>query len=167
MTETKKASESESKLTWIVTPSDLNRHGTLFGGQLLALADRVAAMAALRHSRLDCVTVSIDKVDFVAPVHNGYILDMTARAHFTARTSMEIYVEAVAEEPRTGDRQLVCEAFFSFVAVGDGNKPIPIPQIELETDRDRRLNKEAKARYEARKAGRNTARTARPGKPIS
>ena len=160
MSESKKASESESKLAWIVTPADLNRHGTLFGGQLLAMADRVAAMAALRHSRLDCVTVSIDKVDFVAPVRNGYILDLTSRVHFTARTSMEIYVEAYAEEPRSGDRQLVCEAFFSFVAVGEGNKPIPIPQVELETDRDKRLNKEAQARYEARKAGRAQARTA-------
>ncbi|MEZ5993651.1 MAG: acyl-CoA thioesterase [Planctomycetota bacterium] len=154
MTEAKKASESESRLAWIVTPADLNRHGTLFGGQLLALADRVAAMAALRHSRLDCVTVSIDKVDFVAPVHHGYILDMTARVHFTARTSMEIYVEATAEEPRSGTRQLVCEAFFSFVAVNQDSRPIPIPQVELETDRDRELNKEAQARYDARKAAR-------------
>ncbi|MCA8911181.1 MAG: acyl-CoA thioesterase [Planctomycetes bacterium] len=161
MTDAKKASESESRLAWIVTPADLNRHGTLFGGQLLALADRVAAMAALRHSRLDCVTVSIDKVDFVAPVHHGYILDMTARVHFTARTSMEIYVEAMAEEPRSGERNLVCEAFFSFVAVNQDNRPIPVPQVELETERDRRLNKEAKARYDARKAGRAAGRTAK------
>lgn len=159
--EAKKAGESESRLTWIVNPSDLNRHGTLFGGQLLALADRVAAMAAMRHSRLDCVTVSIDKVDFVAPVKRGFILDMTSRVHFTARTSMEIYVEAIAEEPRTGQRELVCEAFFSFVAVDANNKPIPIPPVELETDRDHRLNAEASERYEARKAGRRAARTAR------
>ena len=118
-------------------------------------------MAALRHSRLDCVTVSIDKVDFVAPVHHGYILDMTARVHFTARTSMEIYVEAMAEEPRSGERNLVCEAFFSFVAVNQDNRPIPVPQVELETERDRRLNKEAKARYDARKAGRAAGRTAK------
>ena len=159
MPESKKASESESKLAWIVTPSDLNRHGTLFGGQLLAMADRVAAMAALRHSRMDCVTVSIDKVDFVAPVRNGYILDMSSRVHFTARTSMEIYVEAYAEEPRTGNRDRVCEAFFSFVAVDEHNKPIPIPPVELETEQDKRLNKEAKARYDARKSARKAART--------
>ena len=158
----KKAGESESHLTWIVTPQDLNRHGTLFGGQLLALADRVAAMAALRHSRLDCVTVSIDKVDFKAPVRNGYILDMVSRVHFTARTSMEIYVSAVAEEPNTGARELVCEAFFSFVAVGPDNRPIPVPPVELETEQDRRLNAEAKLRYEARKAGRSEYRTAQP-----
>jgi acyl-CoA hydrolase len=162
MTEAKKAGESQSTLTWIVTPSDLNRHGTLFGGQLLSMADRVAAMAALRHSRLDCVTVSIDKVDFVAPVRNGYILDLKSRVHFTARTSMEIHVEACAEEPRTGKRELVCEAFFSFVAVDDNNRPIPIPQVILETEQDKRLNQEARARYEARKAGRAKARTAHP-----
>lgn len=159
--QSKKASESQSHLTWIVNPSDLNRHGTLFGGQLLALADRVAAMAAMRHSRQDSVTVSIDKVDFVAPVHRGYILDMTARVHFTARTSMEIYVESVAEEPRSGKRELVCEAFFSFVAVDENNKPIPVPPVELETERDRKLNADALKRYNERKAGKRAKRTGR------
>jgi uncharacterized protein (TIGR00369 family) len=160
MGEAKKAGESESHLTWLVQPQDLNVHGTLFGGQLMALMDRVAAMASIRHSRENCVTVSIDKVDFVAPVRHGYLLDLTARVHFTARTSMEIYVEAIAEEPLSGKRDLVCEAFFSFVAVNEDMRPTPIPQVELETDRDRRLNKEANKRYEARKAGRNAARTA-------
>ena len=86
---------------------------------------------------------------------------MLFRSHFTARTSMEIYVEAMAEEPRSGERNLVCEAFFSFVAVNQDNRPIPVPQVELETERDRRLNKEAKARYDARKAGRAAGRTAK------
>jgi uncharacterized protein (TIGR00369 family) len=156
----KPASQSQSHITWIVAPQDLNIRGTLFGGQLLALMDRVAAMAAMRHARQDCVTVSIDKVDFVAPVRHGQILDITARVHFTARTSMEIYVDAFAEEPRSGQRDHVCEAFFSFVALGDDMKPSPVPPVALETDQDRRLNADARARYEARKAGRNTARTA-------
>ncbi len=155
------AGESQSHMTWIVQPQDLNVHGTLFGGQLMALMDRVAAMAAIRHARKNCVTVSIDKVDFRLPVHEGYLLDLTARVHFTARTSMEIYVDAIAEAPLTGDRALVCEAFFSFVAVGDNMKPTEIPQVKLETERDKRLNQEADARYQARKAGRAETRTAR------
>jgi uncharacterized protein (TIGR00369 family) len=157
----KKASQSQSHLTWIVQPQDLNVHGTLFGGQLMALMDRVAAMAAIRHARQNCVTVSIDKVDFMAPVHEGYLLDLTARIHFTARTSMEICVEAIAEAPHTGERNLVCEAFFSFVAVNKDMRPAPLPPVELETERDKRLNKEAEERYQARKAGKASARTAR------
>lgn len=151
----KKASESQSHLTWIVQPQDLNVHGTLFGGQLMALMDRVAAMASIRHARQNCVTVSIDKVDFVAPVRHGQMLDLTARIHFTARTSMEIRVEAIAEGPITGNRDVVCEAFFSFVAVDENMRPTRIPPVELETEQDRKLNVEAKARYEARKAERN------------
>jgi uncharacterized protein (TIGR00369 family) len=164
MTTAKKSSESQSHLTWIVQPQDLNVHGTLFGGQLMALMDRVAAMAAIRHTRKNCVTVSIDKVDFVAPVREGYMLDLTARIHFTARTSMEIYVEAVAEAPLTGERALVCEAFFSFVAVDENMRPTGIPQVELETERDRHLNHDAEARYKARKSGKEHARTARMDK---
>lgn len=156
----KPASASESRLTWIVAPQDLNIHGTLFGGQLLALMDRVAAIAAMRHARQNCVTVSIDKVDFVAPVRHGYLLDLVARIHFTARTSMEIYVDAWAEEPISGERTHVCEAFFSFVAVDKQLRPIGIPPVTLESEQDHRLNKEAVARYEARKAGRAATRTA-------
>lgn len=156
----KPASGSESRLTWIVAPQDLNIHGTLFGGQLLALMDRVAAIAAMRHSRQNCVTVSIDKVDFVAPVRHGYLLDLSARIHFTARTSMEIYVDAWAEEPLSGERTHVCEAFFSFVAVDKQLRPIGIPQVALETERDHQLNLEARKRYDERKAGRNVTRSA-------
>lgn len=94
-----------------------------FGGRLLALMDTCSAMAAMRHSRRNCVTVSIDKVDFVAPVRHGFLLDLTARVHLTARTSMEIYVSAFAENPLTGDRKLVCEAFFSFVALDGDDTP--------------------------------------------
>lgn len=151
---TRKAGQSESHMTWIVQPQDLNMRDTLFGGQLLAMMDRVAAMASMRHSRKNCVTVSIDKVDFLAPVRKGHLLDLTGRVHFTARTSMEIYVDAYAEDPLTGDRHQVCEAFFSFVAVNRDDRPTAIPQVELETDRDRELNAQAKARYEARKAER-------------
>lgn len=154
----KKASESQSHITWIVQPEDLNIHGSLFGGRLLSLMDKCAAMAAMRHSRRNCVTVSIDKVDFVAPVKHGFLLDLTARVHFTARTSMEIYVDAWAENPLTGDRKNVCKAFFSFVALDGDSQPTPIPPVELETDQDRQLNAEAQARYDARKKGTSDSR---------
>ena len=160
MTQSKRASESESRLTWIVQPQDLNIHGTLFGGQLLALMDRVAAMVAMRHTRSYCLTVSIDKVDFMAPVRHGYMLDLVARVHFTARTSMEIYVVAHSEYPLSGERIMVCEAFFSFVAVDEDGKPKSLVAVELETEQDRRLNREAKARYDERKQGLNKGRTA-------
>ncbi len=155
----KKASESQSHLTSIVQPGDLNIHGSLFGGRLLALMDTCSAMAAMRHSRRNCVTVSIDKVDFVAPVRHGFLLDLTARVHFTARTSMEIYVSAFAENPLTGDRKLVCEAFFSFVALDGDDTPTPVPPVELETEADQKFNADAKARYDARKQGKISSRT--------
>ncbi|MDC1142546.1 acyl-CoA thioesterase [Planctomycetota bacterium] len=148
---TRKASESESHMTWIVQPQDLNMHDTLFGGQLLAMMDRVAAMASMRHAHKNCVTVSIDKVDFVSPVRKGHLLDLTGRVHFTARTSMEIYVDAWAEDPLTGDRHQVCDAYFSFVAINRDGRPTGIPQVELETDRDHELNAAAKVRYDERR----------------
>ncbi len=93
-------------------------------------------------------------MDFVARVRRGYGHDLVR-----ARTSMEILVEAYAEEPRTGNRELVCEAYFSFVAVDENSRPIPIPPVELETERDRKLNAAANERYNARKSQRRAGKS--------
>src|SRR5436190_336390 len=54
--------ESESVLTELMMPHYANIMGNVFGGHILALVDRVAAVAAIRHAHRECVTVSVDKV---------------------------------------------------------------------------------------------------------
>ena len=62
--------ESEAALTELMMPHHANIMGNVFGGHILALVDRVAAVAAIRHSHRACVTVSVDKVDFREPIVN-------------------------------------------------------------------------------------------------
>ncbi len=52
--------------TQIVFPNDLNSVGTLFGGRLIERADLVAAVVAKRHAGLNCLTLGIDSVRFLA-----------------------------------------------------------------------------------------------------
>lgn len=154
----KPASASHATLQHIARAEDLNMHGSFFGGKMMALMDTTAAIAAMRHAQRNCVTAHISDVGFIAPVRMGHILSIEARVHFTARTSMEVGVTAIREDHVTGDKKLVCRAFFTFVAIDSESKPVPVPEVVLESDDDRRLNRQAQRRYEERKARRDSTR---------
>ena len=76
--------------TAIVFPNDLNAYGTLFGGRVLEMADKVAAVVAHRHAGRECVTLAIDSVRFLAPARRGDILVFQAAVNRVWRTSMEV-----------------------------------------------------------------------------
>ena len=89
--------ESEAVMSEIMMPQHANILGNVFGGVILSLVDRVAAVAAIRHARKPCVTVSVDKVDFKEPIHVGELVTAFARVNFAGRTSMEVGVKIIAE----------------------------------------------------------------------
>ena len=65
-TEAKYCRDSRVVRTSRVFPNDVNNHNTLFGGRLMSDIDQIASISAARHSRGDCVTASMDSVDFFA-----------------------------------------------------------------------------------------------------
>src|SRR6266511_1141166 len=71
--------ESETVMSELMMPQHANVMGNVFGGVILALVDRVAAVAAIRHAGRQCVTVSVDKVDFKEPFHVGELVTAYAR----------------------------------------------------------------------------------------
>ena len=81
------ASPGNTRLIDIVFPGDTNHHGTLFGGVGLAHMDKVAFIAAARHARVDFVTASCERIDFVAPARLGDIVELTGRVVRAGRRS--------------------------------------------------------------------------------
>ena len=61
---TKKPADSIAVVSELMMPHQVNNIGHLFGGELLSMVDRAAAVSAMRHSGSAAVTVSIDRVDF-------------------------------------------------------------------------------------------------------
>ena len=51
--------ESASEITEFMLPGDVNNLGHIFGGVLLSMVDRAAAVTNMRHARQPSVTVSI------------------------------------------------------------------------------------------------------------
>ena len=123
------AAPAVTRMTDIVLPEQLNHRGTLFGGVALSMMDRAAFVAATRHSRQTVVTVGVEQVDYVAPVHIGEIVEVVAEVVATGRTSMAIDVTMVAEVLLTGERRLCGTGRFVFVAIGPDDRPIAIPQV--------------------------------------
>ena len=146
--------DSQSERTEIVFPTDSNPLGNLFGGRLMQYIDLTAAMAACRHARAFCVTVSMDHLDFVAPVRVGDILILKASVNRAFRTSMEVGVRVMVEDILHGDPlhrfRHVSSAYLTFVAVDQTGQKLLVPPIQPETDHQKRRYEDAGRRRDMR-----------------
>ncbi len=112
--------------------------------------DSAAAVAATRHARCDCVTASIDKLDFFSPVYIGNFLTLKASINLVGRTSMEIGVKVEAEDLLTGEMNHTASAYLTFVALGEDGRPKNVPPLILQSKSDERRNREARLRRKKR-----------------
>lgn len=136
--------------TAIVFPNDLNTLGTLFGGRVMEMSDRLAAVAAKRHSGRWCLTLGIDSVRFLAPARHGDVLTMKAAVNRVWRTSMEVGIKVFADDFHTQQRRHIVSAYFTFVAVDENMKPVEVPPVIPETEDEKRRYAQADERRKAR-----------------
>jgi acyl-CoA hydrolase len=149
----KKPSDSESIVSELMMPHQVNNLGHVFGGELLSMVDRAAAVAAMRHAGSNAVTVSIDRVDFREPIYTGELVTCTARVNFVGRTSMEIGVRVEAENLLTGRRRHTNTCFLTFVAIDPKHRPCAVPPLDVSDDpEDERRFHEGRRRREVREA---------------
>ncbi len=150
--EAQSPNESASEISELMMPGDVNNLGHVFGGVVLSMVDRAAAVTAMRHARQPCVTVSINQVDFKEPIYTGEFVTCSARVNYVGRTSMEIGVRVVAEHPITGRRRNTNDCFLTFVAIDENSRPARAPGLKLVTDEDKERFEDGKRRRENREA---------------
>lgn len=144
--------ESASQVSELMMPGDVNNLGNVFGGVILSMVDRAAAVAAMRHARCTVVTVSIDRVDFREPIYAGELVMCKARVNYVGRTSMEVGVRVEAENLLTGVRRHTNTCFLTFVAIDEHGRPLEVRPLEPETDIEKKHWADAKRRREYREA---------------
>ena len=98
-------SDSQHVTSELIMPHDANILGHAFGGAIMAMVDKAAAVSAFRHARSACVTASIDRVDFREPIHVGDLVTCLASVNFAGTTSMEIGVRVEDEDLISGARR--------------------------------------------------------------
>ena len=144
-------------------PHHVNNLGNVFGGVVLSMVDRAAAVAAMRHAGRPCVTVSIDRVDFRESIYSGELVTCSAQVNYVGRTSMEVGVHVEAENLLTGARRHTNTCYLTFVAINERGEPVPVPSLDLVTEAERKRFREGERRREVRVALDKELRGARGG----
>ncbi len=142
--------DSQAIMTELMMPHMANLQGSVFGGVILSLIDRVAAVAAIRHCAGPAVTVSVDQVDFREPIHVGEFVVAKASVNYVGRTSMEVGVRVEAEQIVTRQRRHTNSCYLTFVALDDEGHPTDVPQVEPEGWDQMRRYEAAKERRQNR-----------------
>jgi acyl-CoA hydrolase len=142
--------ESASEYSEIALPNDANPLGYLLGGRVMHLGDMAGALAAMRHARCPVVTVSVDNMNFIHPVHIGQLIILKSSVNRVFRTSMEVGVKVFVEDLVTGERRHTSSAYVTFVAIDAEGNPTAAPPVIPETDDEKRRYEEAGERRKYR-----------------
>jgi acyl-CoA hydrolase len=148
--EPKAPRDSEAIVADLMMPHQANglRQPSVFGGVVMSMVDRCAALAAMRHSRGQVTTLSIDRILFKEPIRVGDLVEIRSRVVYVGRTSMAVVAHVYAERVSTGVRRHTNECWLTFVHLDDDGEPSPVPPLRLETAEDRSLNEIAAKRRE-------------------
>jgi acyl-CoA hydrolase len=150
----KPVSESRAQLIRWMGITDANSAGNVHGGTVMKLADEVAGLAAVKHSRMRVVTVGMDRMNFLYPIYVGELVTFSATVNAAWRTSMEVGVRVDAENPRTGKSRHTNTAYLTMVALDEQGNPTPVPAVAATSPTEKRRMREAELRRANRLAER-------------
>ena len=128
--------QSQTTITELMIPSYANFGGKIHGGILLSLMDKVAYACAAKHSGTYCVTVSVDRVEFLQPVEVGELVSLLASVNYVGRTSMIVGIRVESQNVKKGTIKHTNSCFFTMVAKGDDDMPALVPELILENNED-------------------------------
>ncbi len=157
----KRVEDSTVTLTQMMEVTDANIAGTVHGGVIMRLVDTAAGLAAVRHAAGLAVTVAIDEMTFLEPVHIGDVVVLKASVNDVGRTSMECGVRVEAHDPVTGRMRHANSAYLVFVAVDDDGHPRAVPPLVVRSELEKRRQREATLRRKTRLAHKEAVQAAR------
>ena len=117
-------------LQTVAMPADTNSGGDIFGGWVVSQMDLAAGTTAAQRARGRCATVAIEALRFHSPVLVGDLFSVYTEIRKTGRTSITMHVEAWARRQRTGEKVIVTEGDFTFVAIAESGVTRVLPPAE-------------------------------------
>ncbi len=120
--------DSYTEQIQILNQASMNGYNRLFGGQLLAWIDVVAAIVARRHAERNVTTAAIDNLRFQGPAHANDTILLAGKLTHVGNTSMEVCVKTYVEH-LDGTRSRINTAYLVMVALDEEEKPIQVPRL--------------------------------------
>lgn len=138
-----------------VLSSDLNEHGTVYGGRVMDLVDGQASVAAMRVARATVATATMDHIQFLKPFDLQDSMCMEAYVTGFGKRSIEVFIKVIGEHLMTGERFLGFTCLMTFVIV-DPQKQVAFDQLVPTTTEQSVLVAGYQQRVQSRKNDRRT-----------
>ena len=142
----KPVSASRVTIAQLMNPEHANNAGNVHGGWIMKLMDEAGGLACMRHSQKRVVTIAVDRMIFRQPIRLGDLVTMTAEVSYVGRTSMEVEVQVIAENPRTGEATHTNTAYLVYVALDEQGQPTPVFPLITENEHQEQRMAEGAAR---------------------
>lgn len=118
-------------LRTLAMPADTNPHGDIFGGWIMAQMDIAGGILAREMACSRIVTVAVESIVFIKPVHVGDVVACYGEVVRIGTTSitieLEVWVKPALDRPEKEIAEfLVTKAAFTYVAVDSAGKKRPI-----------------------------------------
>ena len=130
-------------LRFLAEPQDVNFGGKVHGGAVMKWIDLAAYACAAGWSGRYCVTAYAGGIRFVAPIHVGNLVEVSAKVIYTGNSSMHIALEVNACDPKSLNRRLTTHCIVIMVAVDESGQKISIPKWIPESEIDKEHHKAA------------------------
>ncbi len=114
-------------LRTLAMPADTNPHGDIFGGWIMSQMDIAGGILARENTCSRIVTVAVESISFIKPVHVGDVVCCYGEVVRIGTTSitieLEVWVKPAMDRP--GDKDMksrVTKAAFTYVSVDSNGK---------------------------------------------
>ncbi|MCB1302874.1 MAG: acyl-CoA thioesterase [Leptospiraceae bacterium] len=109
----------------LVMEKDLNYHGNLYGGTMLAWLDESSALYVMETiGYTNFVTAGMENVKFQSPARSGEAVVFYCRTAHIGRSSITVQTRAFVHDPRSTRKDEIINCSITFVCLKDG-KPFP------------------------------------------
>lgn len=133
---TRTVADSMVEQVYQVRPEHLNGASRLFGGQLMAWIDEVAGLVAIRHSKGEVVTASVDNLRFIRGARQHDLIVLIGRITYVGNTSMEVRVDTYIEDFE-GVRRPINRAYLTEVAINEDGSLRKAPGLTIQNESER------------------------------
>lgn len=115
-------------LRFLAEPQDVNFGGKVHGGAVMKWIDLAAYACAAGWSGRYCITAYAGGIRFVAPIHVGSLVEVSAKVVYTGRSSMHIALEVTAANPKSLNRKVTTRCIVIMVAVDEQGESVEVPE---------------------------------------